>query len=93
MFYMSLSHKDLWIKQVIENYIQVALHYPQVTMNYTQVTTNYTHELLWITNKLHIMTHKLPEKVAWETSKTHTTQENAMHVSCIFKFGLQLESI
>ena len=60
---------------------------------YTQVTTTYTHQLLWLTNKLHIVTHKLPEKVAWETSKTHTTQENAIRVSCIFKFGLQLESI
>ena len=60
---------------------------------YTQATTNYTHKFLWITNRLHIMTHKLPEKVAWETSKTHTTQENAIRVSCIFKFGLQLESI
>ena len=43
MFFMSLSHKDLWITQVIVIYIQVTLHYPQVTMNYTQVTMRCTH--------------------------------------------------
>ena len=43
MFFMSLSHKDLWITQLIVIYIQITLHYPQVTMNYTQVTMRCTH--------------------------------------------------
>ena len=98
MFYMSLSHKDLWITQVIENYIQVALHYPQVTMNYTQVTMRCTHRQLRIIHtsfselqtdctSWHISClRKLPEK--HQKHIQHKKMQYAFHASSNLGYNL-----
>jgi hypothetical protein len=95
MFYMSSSHKDLWITQVIVNYIQVTLHYPQDPSSnyelhsgnhalYTQVTTNYTHKLLWIT---HISClRKLPEK--HQKHIQHKNMQCTFHAFSNFGYNL-----